>query len=150
MCFVIFLIEALPLFSKIMKLLLSWCRQLSLTLYSCAATKYRFQQMAGMKLSTPAISVSVEHFMLIFYFVELTIGNPRPKDNPPLECPHILVLTANNASTHHFKISLSLELRVRESLLVTLRYYIRCTDFSQSYLLDACTIFVRYAMYVQV
>ena len=73
------MIEAFPLFSKRMELLLSWCRQLSLTLYPCAAMKYRVQQMAGMKSSMHTISVSVELFVMIFCFVELTIGNPHPK-----------------------------------------------------------------------
>ena len=87
MCLVIFLLEAFPLFYKIMELLLSWCRQLSLTLYPCAAMKDMVQHMSGMKLSTTTISVSVELFVLIFCFLKLTIGNPRPKDKPTPECP---------------------------------------------------------------
>ena len=102
MCFVIFLPDAFQLFSKIIELLLSWCRQLSLTLYPFSVMKYWVQKISGMKSSTPTISVSVEIFVLIFYFVELTIGNPRPKDNPPPECSRILGWTANNSSTHHF------------------------------------------------
>jgi hypothetical protein len=41
-------------------------------------------------------------------------GNPLPKDRPP-----------NAASTHHFKISVPLALRVRGSMHVPLRYFIR-------------------------
>ena len=90
MCFVLFLLEASPLFFKIMELLLSWCRQLSLTFYPCAAMKYWAQQMAGMKSSTPTVSVSVNFFVLIFCFMELTIMNLLPKDKPLPECPCIL------------------------------------------------------------
>ena len=77
--------------------------------------KYRVQNMAGMKSSTPTISVSVEPFVLIFYFMELTIGNPRPKDKTPTEFPRILGWTANYASNHNFKTPLPLVLRVNKT-----------------------------------
>ena len=112
--------------------------------------KYQVQQMAGMKLSTPTISFSVEPFILIFFFVELMIGNPRPKDNPPPECTRILGWTENYASVHHFKIPLPLELRASESLLVPIRCHIICNNLSQYYLLGACTHVVRNFMAVQV
>ena len=72
--------------------------------------------MSGMKSSTPIISVSMELFVLIFYFVDLTIGNPCPKDKPPTECPRILGWTENDAFTHYFKSPLTLALRVSEIL----------------------------------
>ena len=147
-CFL--LLGVFQLLSKRMELFLYWYGKLSLTLYPCAEMKYQVHQMAGMKLSTPTIYVSMELFVLIFFFVELMIGNPRPKDNPPPECPRILGWTANNASTHHFKIPLPLALRVSESLLVPLRYRIRCTNLAQSYLLGARTLVVRNVMDVQV
>ena len=84
--------------------------------------------MAGMKSSTPKISVSVELFVVIFCFVELTIGNPRLKDKPPLEYTRILGWNAKDSSTLHFKIPLPLELRVSEILLVPLRYCIIWTN----------------------
>ena len=102
------------------------------------------------KLAMPTRSVSVELFVLIFFFVELMIGNPRSKDNPPHECPRILGWTANNASIHHFKISLLLALRVSESLSVLLFYHIRCTKLSQSPLSGTCTLVFRNAMDMQV
>ena len=87
--------------------------------------KYQVQNIAGMNISTPTISVSVELFMLIFYFVELTMGNTRPRYKAPSECPHILGPTANDSSTHNFKIPLHLALRVSERFIVTLGYCIR-------------------------
>ena len=90
--------------------------------------KYWVLQIAFMKLLTPTISVSVELSMLRFCFVELTIGNPCPKDKPPPEFPRISIWTENDASTHHFKISIPLALRVSESLCVPLMYHIRCTN----------------------
>ena len=150
MCFFLLLLESFPFFSKIMELLLSWCRKLSLTLYPCAGMKYQVQKIADMKSSTPAISVSMEIFVLIFCFVELTIGNPLPKYKPPPEWPRILGWTANNASTHHFKIPLTLALRVTERFLVPLRYCIRCTSIPQSSSSFACTLVFINSMAVQV
>ena len=112
--------------------------------------KYWLQKMAGMKSSTPTIFVSVELFVLIFCFVELTIGNPHPKDKPPLECTHTLLWTVKYASTHHFKITLPLALRVSNSLLVPLMYCIRCTNLAQSSSSGAYALVVRNAMDVQV
>jgi hypothetical protein len=85
MCFVRLLLEAFPFFSKRIELLLSWNKTLSLTPYPCAYIKYIVQQMAGMKSSAPKISVSIELRVLSFFFVELTIGNPRPSDSLPPE-----------------------------------------------------------------
>ena len=106
--------------------------------------------MDGMKFSTPTISVSMEVFVFIFCFVGRTIGNPRPKDKPPPECPHILGWTANYASNHHFKIPLPLSLRVSEGLIVTMRCYIRCIHLAQSSSPGARTLVVVNAMGVQV
>ena len=150
MCFVLLLTEALPFFSKIMELLLYWCRRLSLTVYPCAAMKYWSHQMAGMKSSPPKISVPMEIFVLIFCFLELTIGNPRPKNKPPPKCPLILGWTANDASTHHFKIPLPLALRFSERLIVPLRYPIRCTNLSKPSSPGARTLVIRNAMAVQI
>ena len=77
-----------------------------------------------MKSSAPTSSVSVELRVLSFCFVEITIGNPRPKYNPPPECPRMLGWTANDASTHHFKMPLPLALRISSSVLVLLMYLI--------------------------
>ena len=150
MCFVLLLLEAFLFFSKIMELLFSWCRRLSLTLYPCTAMKYQVQQMSGMKSSTPTISISVEIFVLIFCFVEITIGNPRPKDKSPPEWPRIIGWTTNDASTQHFKIPLTLALRFSESLRVPLRYFIRCTNLAQSSYSGDRTFVVRNAIAVQV
>ena len=106
--------------------------------------------MAGMKLSTLTISVSVELFLLIFCLVGLTIGNLHPKDKPPPECPRILEWTSNDASTRHFNIPLLLALRVSEKLIVPLRYCIICTNFSLSSSLGDRTLVVRNVMAVQV
>ena len=150
MWFFLLLFKAFTFFPQKMELLMSWCRRLSMKVYPCAAMKYWVQKMAEMKSSTPMISVSVEIFVLVLYFVELTIGNPRPKDKPPPEFPRILGWNKNNASTYHFKITLPLALRVIESLLVPLRYRIRCTNFPQSSSSSLCTLVVRNTMDVQV
>ena len=133
-----------------MKLLLYWLRRLYLTLQPCAAMKYWVQHISGMKPSTATISVSMEIFVLSFCFVELTIGNPHPKDKTPPECPLILGWTANDASTHHLKIPFPLVLRVSEILCVPLMYHIRCTNSTQSSLLGAHTLVVINTMAVQV
>ena len=84
--------------------------------------------MAGMKSPTPTIYVSVERFVVILCFVELTIGNPRLKDKPPLEYTRILGCNAKDSSTLHFEISLQLALRVSEILLVPMKYCIIWTN----------------------
>ena len=84
--------------------------------------------MAGMKYSTPTMYVSVELFVMIFCFVELTIGNSRLKDKPPPEYTRILGWNEKDSPTLHFKIPLPLALRVSEILLVPLRYCIICTN----------------------
>ena len=112
--------------------------------------KYRVQQMAGIKLSTPTFSVCLEIFVLIFSFLVLKIGNIRQKDNPHSECPWILGWSANDASTHHFKISLPLAQIVSGRLLVPLRYCIRFTNLSQLSSLVTHTLVVRNVMAVKV
>ena len=96
-----------------------------LNLVALGFHEYRVQQIAGMKSSAPTISVSVELRVLSFCLVELTMGNPLPKDNPPPECPRMLGWTANDASTHHFKMPLALALRISGSMRVPLRYFIK-------------------------
>ena len=123
---------------------------LSRTLYPCASKKYRVQQIAGMKSSAPTISVSVELRVFSFCLVELTIGNPLPKDSPPPECPRMFGWTANDASTHHFRMPLPLALRIRGIDRVPLRYFMRWLSFFQSSLSGARTLVVRNAMAVQV
>ena len=112
--------------------------------------KYLVQHISGMESSTPNIFVSVELFMLIFCLVDLTIENPRPKDDPRLEYSHILEWTANNGSTRHFKIPLPLTLRVSENMHVPLIYCIKWTRLAQSSSLGARTTVVKNEMAVQV
>jgi hypothetical protein len=78
-----------------------------------------------MKSSAPTISVSVELLVLSFCLVELTMVNLRPKDRPHLECPRMLGWTANDASTHHFKLPLPLALKISGIVRVPLMYLIR-------------------------
>jgi hypothetical protein len=52
--------------------------------------------MTGMKSSSATIFVSVELQVLSFCLVELTMGNPCPRDNPPLECPRMLGCTTQD------------------------------------------------------
>ena len=112
--------------------------------------KYQVQQIAGMKSSVPTISVSVELWVLSFCLVELTMGNPLPKDSPPPECPCMLGWTANEASTHHFRMPLLLALSVNGSLHVPLRYFIRCDNLCHSSLSGSCTLMVKNVMDVHV
>jgi hypothetical protein len=64
--------------------------------------------------------------VLSFCLVELTMGNPLPKeDSPPPECLLMLGWTANDASTHHIKMPLPLALRISGSVRVPLRYFIK-------------------------
>ena len=99
---------------------------------SLSLQKYRVQNIACMRSSAPTSSVSVELRVLIFCFVEVTMVNPRPKYNPPPEFPHVLVWTANNVSTNHFKIPLPLALQISSSVRMPLIYLIMWTILAQS------------------
>ena len=103
-----------------------------------------------MKSSDPTSSVSVDLWELSFCFVELIMGNPLPKDNPPLEFPHILGWTESDASTHHFKIPLLLALRIRDSVRMPLVYIIMWTILAQSSRSGARNLVIRNATPVQV
>jgi hypothetical protein len=78
------------------------------------------------------------------------MGNPCPKDRPPPECPGMLGWTANDASTHHFKMLLSLELKISVIVQVPLMYLISWTNLVQSSLSGSCTLVVKNAIAVQV
>jgi hypothetical protein len=78
------------------------------------------------------------------------MGNPRPKDSPPQECPLMLGWTAKDASTHHFKIPVPLELRIRGKVQVPLIYRIRWMSLAQSSLSGARTVVVRNETAMQV
>ena len=131
MCLMRLLLEAFTFLSRRIELLLSLNKTFSKTLYHQAFKKYQIQQIAGMKLSAPTSSVSVELRVLIFCFVELTIGNPHPKDNPPPESPRMLVWTANYAFIHQFKLMLPLEVRNSSRVSVHLIYLIMWTILAQ-------------------
>jgi hypothetical protein len=47
-----------------------------------------------------------------------------------VECPHMLGCTANDASTHHFKMPLPLALSISGIVRVPLMYLIKWTNFS--------------------
>jgi hypothetical protein len=111
--------------------------------------KYQVQHIAGMKSSAPTIYVSVELQVLSFFLVELTMGNPRPKDSLPPECPYMLGRTANDVSTHYFMMSLPFALRISGIVWLPLRYIIKCTILVQSSLSGACTLVVKNSMAVQ-
>jgi hypothetical protein len=112
--------------------------------------KYRVQHITGMKLSAPTIYVSVELLVLSFCLVEITMGNPHPKDRPPPECPRMLGWTANDASTHHFKMPLPLALTISSIIQVPLMYLIMWTNLVQSSLSGSRTLIVKNAIAVQV
>ena len=112
--------------------------------------KSRIQQIYGVKTSRITIYVSVEIFLLIFCVVELKIGNPHPKDKPPLVCPHILLLTKNDAPTQQFNIPLPLALRVSGSVRMPLMYCIKWTSLDRSLSSGACNVILKNAMAMQV
>ena len=103
-----------------------------------------------MKSSAPTSLVSVELRVLSFCFVERTMENPRLKDNSLPEYPRMLECTANDASTHHFKIPLPLALRISGSMRVTLMHLIMWTILAQSSRSGAHTLVVRNNTAVQV
>jgi hypothetical protein len=103
-----------------------------------------------MKSSAPTISVSVELRVLSVCLVELTMRNPRPRDNPPHKCPRMLGCTANDSSTHHFRMPLPLACRMSGIVRVPLMYLIKWTNLFQSSVLGARTLVVRNAIAVQV
>ena len=82
--------------------------------------------------------------------MELTMGNPRPKDNPRPECPHMLGWKANNASNHHFKIPLLLALRIIVIVRMPLMYLIMWTISFQLSSSGACTLVIWNATAMQV
>jgi hypothetical protein len=112
--------------------------------------KYRVQQIPGMESSAPKIFVSVELLVLSFCLLELTMGNPRPKDRPPPECPSMLGWTVNDVSTHHFKMLLPLALKINGIIQLPLMYLIRWTNLVQSSFLGSCTLVAKNAIAVQV
>ncbi len=120
------------------------------SLLGWASMKYWVQQITGMKSSAPTISDSIELWVLSLCLVELTMGNPLPKDRPPPLCPCILGWTANATSTHHFIMPVPLALRISGSMHVLLRYFIRWTSLFQSSLLGARTLGIKNAIAVQV
>jgi hypothetical protein len=69
-----------------------------------------------MRSSAPMISDPIELQVLSFCLVELTMGNPLPKDRPPPHFPCMLGWTANAASTHHFEMPVPLTLRISGSV----------------------------------
>jgi hypothetical protein len=111
--------------------------------------KYRVQQIAGIA-SAPAIFVSVELLVLSSCLVELAMGNTRPKDRPPLECPRMLGWTVNDESTHHFKMPLQLALKIIGIVRVPLMYLLMWTNLVQSSLSGSRTLVVKNAIAVQV
>ena len=150
MCLLRLLLEAFPFFFIITELLLSRKKMSSKNLYPWDFKKFQVQHIAGMKSSLPTSSVSVDLRVLSFCFVELTTGNPHPKDNTPPECPRMLGWTANNAPTHHFKIPLLMVLRMSSSVRVPLMYLIMWTILAQSPRSGAQNIVGRNATAVQV
>ena len=149
-CLVRLLLEAFPFLYRRIELLLSWNKTLSKTPYPWAYIKYRFQQISGIKSSSPTSPVSVELRVTSFCFVELTMGNMRPKDNPPPEFPHMLGWTENYASTQHFKITLLLALRISSIVRVPLMYLIIWPILSRLSRSGARTLVVRNVAAVQV
>jgi hypothetical protein len=78
------------------------------------------------------------------------MGNLRPKNRPPPECPRMLGWIASDASTHHFKMPLPLALKISGIVQVPLLYLIRWTNLVQSSLSDSRTLIVKNAIAVQV
>ena len=123
MCLVRLYLENLPIFSKIMTLLLSCINLLCVILYPCAYMKYLDHSIFIMTLSTPSRSSSAELFLFIFFVVENLDTAHSPRDIMPPVCPHQYPFTAYEASTHDFTTDMSSTLKVSLSFLVSLRYF---------------------------
>jgi hypothetical protein len=78
------------------------------------------------------------------------MGNPRPKDRPPPECPRMLGWTANDASTHHLKMPLLLALYISVIVRVPIMYLIRWINLVHSSFLGSHTLVVKNTIAVQV
>jgi hypothetical protein len=78
------------------------------------------------------------------------MGNPSRKDRPPPECQRMLGWTANDASTHHFKILLPLALQISGIVRVPLMYLIRWNNLVHSSLSGSRTLLVKNTIAVQV
>ena len=150
MCLVHYLLKAFPFFYRRIDLMLSLKKNavqdslyLSLKKILCS-TDRRHEVISAHQFSLYR-AVGVE-----FFFVELTMGNPCPKDNPPPEYPRMLVWTENDASTHYFKIPLPLVLIISGRVRVPLIYLIMCTILSQFSKFGACTLVIRNKTSVQV
>jgi hypothetical protein len=76
--------------------------------------------------------------------------NPCHRDNPPPECPRLFGCTANDASTHHFRMPPPLALRISGIVRVPLMHLTKWTNLFQSSFLGAHTLVVRNAIAVQV
>ena len=140
--FVHLIIEALPVLSKIIALLLYWYTMLSKTSYHWASNQYLVHSTAGVQSSTATISVSAELRVFSFCFVELKMGNTLPIDRPPPVCPLMFGCTTNDPSIHHFSMPLPLSLMISGRLLVPMIYFIRWTNLAQSSLSDFLSIVV--------
>ena len=96
----------------------------------------------------------VDSYYLIFRRTSTVVGpamgNPRPLYIPSPECPCMLGWSTKDLSTHHFKIPLPLELRIRGSVRILVRYCISHTKLSQSSSLSFRTLIVKNDMDVQV
>jgi hypothetical protein len=78
------------------------------------------------------------------------MGKPRLRDSPPPECPRMLKCTANDASTHHFRMPLPVALGISSIVRVPLIYLIKLNNLFQSSLSGARTLVVRNVIAVQV
>ena len=103
-----------------------------------------------MQSSTPKISVSVELWVLSFYFMEVTTVNPLPMESPPTLCPLMLGWTANDSSIHHFRITVPPPPRMSGIFLVLLRHFIIWANFFQLLVSSSLTLVVRNTTDVQV
>ena len=83
MCFVILPLYALPLFFKIIELLLSWKMMLSVKPWSRAFKKFIVPKIPGINSSTPTTSDSVDLQVFSFCFVEADIGKHITIERPP-------------------------------------------------------------------
>ena len=150
MCFVRLLIEALPLFSKIIALSLSWYKIFSKTSYPLSSIQYMVHIMVDIQSSTTKFSVSVVLHVFRFCFVKLEMGNPLLVDITPPVRPLVFGCNMNDPSVHQFSMPLPLSLRISGGFLVTLIYFIIWTNLAQSPLSGSLTLLVRNLIVVQV
>ena len=91
MCFVLFVLDFLLLVSNSVALRLSWYMISYSIRYPCSSQKYFVQSICGIALSGTITSALVEMSSFSFFFSDILIANPPPRDIVPGVSLHVWV-----------------------------------------------------------